>query len=119
ETNFHRTLERILCRCGYEVCVVNTGEAALERAFAEPFDAVVSQVDLPGSVCGLTLLQRLRERGIHVPVMMLTEQQTNRLRNVLGCTNGATCLNKDVDLDLLKSKLAEFLSTAKGGSGLQ
>lgn len=92
--------------------MVNTGEAALERACTEAFDAVVSQVDLPGSVCGVTLLQRLRERGVRVPVVMLTEQQTNRLRTALGCTNGATCLSKDVDLDLLKSKLAEFLSPA-------
>jgi DNA-binding response OmpR family regulator len=110
ETNFHRTLQRILCRCGYEIDVVDTGEEALERVRRSPFDAIVSQVHLPGEICGLTLLNRLRALGMDVPVVMLTEKETTRLREALGATTGATCVLKDTDLDSLKSMLAACLS---------
>lgn len=112
ESNFHRTLMRVLCRCGYQIEVVNTGERAIDRARQERFDAVVAQVHLPGSVCGLTLLDRLRAEGINVPVLILTEKETERLRRALESTTGATCLSTDTDLDRLKSTLAAFLSTA-------
>lgn len=112
EPNFTRALERILGRCGYDVSVVDCGEGAFGRAISDRFDLIVSQVDLPGSVCGITLLHRLREQGVEIPVVMLTEQDTDRLRRHLGCSPAATCLNKDVDLDLLKSTLAACLARA-------
>lgn len=113
DSNFHRTLQRILCRCGYEVEVAASGEEALERASRAQFDAVMSQVHLPGAVCGVTLLDRLRRLGIGVPVVMLTERETSRLRQVVECANDATCVSKDGDLDLLKATLASFLSPAR------
>jgi DNA-binding response OmpR family regulator len=113
EPNFARTLERILGRCGYEVSVAECGERAFERALAEPFDLILSQVDLPGSVCGITLLRRIRERGVTVPVVMLTEQDTVRLREHLACCSpAATCLSKDVDVEVLKSTVASCVSRA-------
>lgn len=112
EANFHRTLKRILDRCGYQIEVVDTGEEALARAREARFDAVVSQVHLPGAVCGLTLLGRLRAQGIDVPVVILTEKETERLRRALESTTGATCLSKDADLDRLKSTLAACLSSS-------
>ena len=119
ETNFHRTLKRILSRCGYQIEVVNSGEKAIDRVREERFDAVVAQVHLPGAVCGLTLLDRLRAAGIEVPVLILTEKETERLRRALEATTGATCLSSDTDLDRLKSTLAAFLSsTAAAGSKL-
>jgi DNA-binding response OmpR family regulator len=110
EVNFHRTLKRILGRCGYQIDVVDTGEEAMERIQTTEFDAVVSQVHLPGAVCGLTLLGQLRAQGIGVPVVILTEKETERLRRALESTTGATCLSKDTDLDCLKSTLAACLS---------
>ena len=111
EANFHRILERILTRCGYAVRVATSGEAAFDEAMDTGFHVVVTQVDLPGPVCGLTLLSRLRERGLEVPVVMLTERDTERLRKILGCTSGTACLSQDVDVDMLKSTLASFVST--------
>lgn len=110
EANFHRTLQRVLCRCGYQIEVVDSGEEALAKTGGDAYDAVVSQLHLPGTVCGLTLLSRLRDRGIGVPVVILTEKETERLKRALECTNGAKCIRQDDDLDLLKSTLAEILS---------
>src|SRR5688572_8206565 len=80
EDNFRRTLCRILDRCGYQVEFVGSGEEALVRVRSSSFDGVVSHVHLPGSVCGVTLLSRLRAQGLEVPVLLLTERETERLR---------------------------------------
>ncbi len=58
---------------GYEVQLVETGEAALEllRAGAPPFDVVVLDVMLP-SKDGFTVMSELRQAGNFIPTLMLT-----------------------------------------------
>jgi len=58
---------------GYEVRVVETGEAALEALAAEPeaFDVMVLDVMLPGK-SGFEVISELRMGGQFVPTLMLT-----------------------------------------------
>ena len=58
---------------GYQVEVVDTGEAALERLLpdAARFDVVVLDVMLPGKD-GFTVMRQLRQAGQFVPTLMLT-----------------------------------------------
>lgn len=56
---------------GHEVTQVDDGELALEKATHEPFDAVTLDRMLPG-IDGLTLVERLRERRILLPVLMIS-----------------------------------------------
>ena len=74
--NFCKTLRRILGRCGYEVECVRSGEEAITRLDAGFFDALISEIHLPGPVCGITLMQQVRSAGHEIPVIFLTEQET-------------------------------------------
>ena len=58
---------------GYQVEVVDTGEAALEHLLpgAERFDVVVLDVMLPGKD-GFTVMRELRHAGQFIPTLMLT-----------------------------------------------
>ncbi len=58
---------------GYQVQVVETGEAALEILMSEPsaFDLMVLDVMLPGKD-GFTVMSELRNSGHFVPTLMLT-----------------------------------------------
>lgn len=58
---------------GYQVEVVDTGEAALEslQPGAPPFDLVVLDVMLPGKN-GFTVMSELRQAGQFIPTLMLT-----------------------------------------------
>ena len=59
---------------GYEVEVLETGEAALERlrpGSAPPFDVMVLDVMLPGKD-GFTVMRELRSAGQFIPTLMLT-----------------------------------------------
>ena len=71
----------------YEVVVAATGEDGFYRANAEVFDLVVLDLMLPGR-SGLEILQTLRQRHIHTPVLILTARDGIDDR-VLGLDLGA------------------------------
>jgi two-component system, OmpR family, copper resistance phosphate regulon response regulator CusR len=71
----------------YEVVVAPTGEDGFFRANDEAFDVVVLDLMLPGRG-GLEILQTLRKRQIHTPVLILTARDGIEDR-VLGLDLGA------------------------------
>jgi two-component system, OmpR family, response regulator RegX3 len=73
-------------REGFAVSAVADGEAALELASKEPFDAVVLDVMLPG-LPGTEVCRRLR-RESSIPIVMLTAK-TAELDRVVGLELGA------------------------------
>jgi EAL domain-containing protein (putative c-di-GMP-specific phosphodiesterase class I)/CheY-like chemotaxis protein len=56
---------------GYEVEAVGDGEQALERLAARRFEAVVSDISMPG-MSGVELLRRVRALDFDLPVILLT-----------------------------------------------
>jgi two-component system OmpR family response regulator len=64
-------LRRGLVEEGHAADVAATGEDALWRALATPYDAIVLDVMLPG-VDGVDVCRRLRAAGVWAPVLMLT-----------------------------------------------
>ncbi len=56
---------------GHQTLHADNGDLGLEKATREPFDLITLDRMLPG-IDGLTLVERLRERRIHVPVLMIS-----------------------------------------------
>ena len=56
---------------GHETAHAGNGDLGLEKATREPFDLITLDRMLPG-IDGLALVERLRERRIHVPVLMIS-----------------------------------------------
>lgn len=71
----------------YEVVLAPTGEDGFFRANAEAFDLVLLDLMLPGRG-GLEILETLRKRHVHTPVLILTARDTVQDR-VLGLDLGA------------------------------
>jgi two-component system, OmpR family, response regulator len=80
-------LRRGLVEEGHAVDVARTGDDAVWMAEAAEYDAVVLDVMLPG-VDGVEVCRRIRERGVWVPVLMLTARDGVRDR-VAGLDAGA------------------------------
>jgi two-component system copper resistance phosphate regulon response regulator CusR len=55
----------------YVVDITNDGRDALEHAFINTYDLIILDVLLPG-MNGLEVCRRIRERGLAVPILMLT-----------------------------------------------
>ena len=95
---------------GYEVDVVESGEAALERLRTErgKFDLVVLDIMLPG-IDGFAVMSQLRSAGEFVPTLMLTArgQPEDVLR---GFESGADdYLPKPFELPILLARIKGLL----------
>jgi two-component system, OmpR family, alkaline phosphatase synthesis response regulator PhoP len=95
---------------GYQVQVVDTGEAALALLMAEAvaFDVVVLDVMLPGKD-GFTVMAEMRQAGQFIPTLMLTAR--GHPEDVLkGFAAGADdYLTKPFDLAILIARLQGLL----------
>ena len=69
--DYAATLKANLEREGYEVQIAATGVAGLEQARQEPPDLVVLDLMLP-AMDGFTVLQRMRDQGLGMPVLIMT-----------------------------------------------
>ena len=71
ERSLSRAVVVLLEKNNYSADAVYDGAEALEYLAAENYDAVILDIMMP-KMDGLTVLRKLRERGSHVPVLMLT-----------------------------------------------
>lgn len=108
DENFSGTIGRILCRCGYTIERVSTGEAAMQALDAHAYDLVLSEVALPG-VCGLTVLCSARQHGRKTPFVLLGMPDTERRRWIVSGVEDVHCLPLPLDVDRLKEVVAGCL----------
>jgi DNA-binding response OmpR family regulator len=72
----------------YAVDVEYDGDAGLGAALNEPYDLMIIDRMLPGSLEGMEICRKVRERGIHTPALILTAKDHVRDR-VEGLDAGA------------------------------
>ena len=101
-------LQRTLQNQRYIIETAADGEAALDKLFQVPFDAIILDIMLP-KMDGLTLLEQIRKAGIDTPVLMLTAKGDTEDR-VKGLDLGADdYLAKPFSLDELMARLRALL----------
>jgi two-component system OmpR family response regulator len=104
EVKLAKLLQRRLQREGVGVDVAVTGEAALERAGATAYDAIVLDLMLPG-VDGFETCRRLRAEGVWSPTLMLTARNDVEDR-IRGLDSGADdYMTKPFSLEELLARL--------------
>jgi two-component system response regulator MprA len=103
-----RSLATALGRDSYDVVIADGGEAALARAAAQAFDAIVLDVAMP-EPNGLAVCRRLRAGGSKTPILMLTARDLIDDR-VAGLDAGADdYLLKPFALEELRARLRALL----------
>ena len=108
-------LGKALSQHGFTVDAVHDGGQADALLCSETYDAVVLDLSLP-TMDGLTVLQRLRERGTASPVVVLTARGDLEDR-VKGLNLGADdYLAKPFDLAELEARLHAVIRRAHGRS---
>lgn len=102
---------------GYEVVSAPTGTAAM-KALAEPFDVVILDVMLPG-LDGFEVVQLIRRRDEHTPVLFLTARSAieDRVRGLrLG---GDDYLTKPFSMAELLARIDALIRRAGSGGPSQ
>ena len=110
DDNFSGTIGRILCRCGYTIDRVASGEAAISALDQHSYDLVLSEVALPG-VCGLTVLCSTRQQGQKTPFVLFGTPESERRRWIVSGVEDVHCLPLPLDVDQLKQVVAECLES--------
>ncbi|HEX4477615.1 MAG TPA: EAL domain-containing protein [Polyangiaceae bacterium] len=71
DESVRRTSGRVFRMRGLHVTDVSSGREALERLASESFDAIVSDISMPG-MDGIQLLKEIRQRDPHVQVILIS-----------------------------------------------
>ncbi|RFA06506.1 two-component system response regulator [Subtercola boreus] len=101
-------LEQLLQSEGYEVVVARDGQRALHEGLTQAFDVLVLDRGLP-VMEGLDVLQRLRDRGVLAPALILSALG-NPADRVEGLDRGAEdYLGKPFDIDELLARIRALL----------
>ena len=107
-------LTRLLNRIGHEVIAVENAAACLEKAAAEHFDMIITDVMMPG-MDGYELTRRLRENPATREVRILI--LTSRLQGPdddLAMAAGADAYDmKSVNLERLNTKISGLLGAVQ------
>lgn len=110
------TLNDRLTSEGYQVESVRDGESGLDRASNEAFDAVILDVMLPRKN-GFDVCRDLRQRGVNVPILMLTARG-QVVDKVVGLKLGADdYLTKPFEMMELLARVEALLRRAPAQPG--
>ncbi len=71
ERDIRRSLEMILCHEGYEFLEAASGAEGIQKAQSESPDVILLDIKMP-NMDGMEVLQDLRRRGLHAPVIMIS-----------------------------------------------
>ncbi len=107
-------LVRALGTAGVTVSTASTGAQALEILSQQSFDAVVSDIQMPG-MSGLKLLRAIREHDLDLPVVLMTGQP-NLTGAAAAVEYGAfQYLIKPVEIDRLRAVVGRAISFGRIG----
>jgi two-component system OmpR family response regulator len=112
-TDVARQIKETLEEEFFVVDIADDGESGWFMGDTEPYDAVVLDLGLP-KLDGLSVLQRWRQSGNQVPVLILTSRDTWR-EKVAGLRAGADdYLAKPFELEELLARLEALLRRSTG-----
>lgn len=94
---------------GYRVVTARNGVEALQLAGLQSPDLVISDIAMP-RLDGLELVQRLREQGVQVPVILISGHAARP------DLPGVRFVRKPFDLEALIEEVAAALSRAPGAA---
>ena len=104
-----RIASHILKSGGYDVVVAKDGLDALMEISKQPFDLIISDVEMP-NLTGFQLLEFLNERNYEIPVVFLTTH-TNRESEMHGLKLGAVeYFKKPIDGEMVLLRLKKLFA---------
>ena len=113
DRDMSKALSRALEKRGFGVSPCYDGISAYQAMRQEAHDLVILDLNIPGED-GLHLLQRVRNAGIHTPVLVLTARSSVGDRIAGLNAGGDDYLSKPFDLDELDARIRALARRARG-----
>jgi len=108
ELSIRLLYEETLSEDGHTVVTAKDGREAYEKFLTEKPDLVILDVKMPG-MHGIEVLERIRETGSRVPVIMSTAYQQMEGNATVSTARVACFLSKPVDIARLRAEVRKAL----------
>jgi len=110
DSSFQRNrIKKILAEGGYEILEAENGLAGLEVAESEKPDCILSDLLMP-ELDGFGLLESLRDKGIEIPVIILTADIQDSVKKRCLDLGAKGFLNKPPEKEEVLNALKEILA---------
>ncbi len=109
-------LRRLLVLDGYQVQAFDDPEAARKAIESAPFDAVVTDLEMPG-VHGVEIIRAARRAKPGAPVFVVTAYADSPACRVAAEAGATAVLGKPLDYDALADALATSLARVEQAVG--
>ena len=106
-----KSFERVLTRKGYVVVNAANGQEALNKLAAEDYDAVFTDIRMPG-MDGLEVAERVRARRPWTPVVIITGYGSDENEARAKAAGVREFLRKPLSPDMIESSAAAAVATA-------
>ncbi len=107
----------VLMELGLNVETAENGKEALEKAFKEPFDIILMDVQMP-IMDGFTAVKLMRQRGLTIPVVALTAHAMKGFKSECLAVGYSEYLPKPINIDQLIELLAGELGAVQNKQNL-
>jgi FixJ family two-component response regulator len=108
DARFNRAIQRLLQASGFETSAFGSAEDFLANHAPESHGCLILDIHLPG-MSGFDLCDRLSECDPHLPVIFITAEDREPIRDRAYQMSGSTCLQKPVAgavlLEAVRSRL--------------
>jgi CheY-like chemotaxis protein len=106
EATSRRSIAAFLRLTGYEVYEAENGEIALSLLKSMPFDVVISDLNLPGSLNGIDILSALKTLPRNIDAVLITGTGSSDVRR-RAKSLGAVYMEKPVQLKELEQAIQQ------------
>lgn len=107
DTAVRQSLRLVLELNGYDVAEFESGAELLASADLERTRCIVMDVQLPGET-GLKTMERLRQRAIETPVVVVSARPTEAVRREAGRLNALAFFEKPVPVGALLETIGDI-----------
>jgi len=108
ELSIRLLYDEVLSGDGHTVVMAKDGREAYEKFLTEKPDLVILDVKMPG-MHGIEVLERIRETGSEVPVIMSTAYQQMEGNATISTARVACFLSKPIDIARLRAEVRRAL----------
>ncbi len=106
-----KSFDRVLARKGYVVVSAENGQEALNKVAHEDYDAVFTDIRMPG-MSGLEVAERLRAKRPWTPVVIITGYGTSENEARAEAAGVRVFLRKPLSPEMIESSLDEAVAEA-------
>jgi two-component system response regulator (stage 0 sporulation protein F) len=118
EVSIRLLYEQVLSGDGHTVITARDGREAYEKFLTEKPDLVILDVKMPG-MHGIEVLERIRETGSDVPIILSTAYQQMESNAAVSTARVACFLSKPIDIARLRAEVRRVLEEKEAGASPQ